>query len=55
MFVATVLLRFDIKLAPAPNGRKPRFPKLDEAIPSGGILSPISGDDLLVEVQRAKL
>lgn len=55
MFVATVLTRFDIKLAPVPNGGKPKFPKLDEAVPSGGILSPIHGDDLLLEVQRAKL
>lgn len=54
MFVATVLLRYDIRLAPGVDGAKPKFPVLDESIPSGGILSPTLGDDLLMEVRQVK-
>lgn len=52
LFVATVLCRFDVKLAAGPQGVTPKFPKLDECIPSGGILSPTPGDDLLLEVRE---
>lgn len=53
LFVATVLCRFDVKLAAGPGqGGKPKFPRLDECIPSGGILSPVPGDDLFLEVRQ---
>lgn len=55
MFVATVLLRYDVRLAPGVGGSTPKFPVLDESIPSGGILSPTPGDDLLMEVRQVKL
>ncbi|KAG8162984.1 hypothetical protein KVR01_007462 [Diaporthe batatas] len=55
MFVATVLFRYDIRLAPGLDGTTPKFPRLDETIPSGGILSPVAGDDLLVQIQRINL
>lgn len=53
MFVAVVLFRFDIRLAPGGNEGKQKFPKLDESIPSGGVLMPVPGDDVVVEVRRA--
>lgn len=58
MFVALVLLRFDVRLAPVSgdkgNGgmnREPKFPVLDDSIPSGGVLGPVPGDDVVVEVR----
>lgn len=55
MFIATILCRFDMKLAAGTDGGKPKFPKLDECIPSGGILSPIAGDDLILEVRPVNM
>ena len=51
MFVALVLFRFDIKLAPGPKGETPKFPVLDDSIPSGGVLGPVPGDDVILEVR----
>ncbi|PSR82482.1 cytochrome P450 [Coniella lustricola] len=50
MFVAIVLFRFDVKLAPAPGGGKQRFPCLDTSIPLGGIFAPLPGDDVILDV-----
>jgi cytochrome P450 len=55
MFVAIVLFRFDIKVVPAPREETPRFPRVDEAIPAGGLLPPVAGDDVLVEVRCARV
>lgn len=52
MFVAIVLFRFYIRLAPARKGETPNFPRVDEAVPAGGLLPPVAGDDVLVEVRR---
>ena len=52
MFLALVLLRFDVKLAKAGDGKEQRFPRLDESIPSGGVLAPVPGDDVFVEVRE---
>ncbi|KAK4182023.1 cholesterol 7-alpha-monooxygenase [Podospora australis] len=46
MFLALFLFRFNIKLVP-----KPKFPVLDTAIPAGGVLPPIAGDDVFVQVR----
>ncbi|KAG8167475.1 hypothetical protein KVR01_003164 [Diaporthe batatas] len=51
MFVATVLRCFQLDLVPASDGREPKFPELDETTPTGGILSPMAGDDVLIRVQ----
>lgn len=51
MFVATVLRRFELDLIPSGNGSKPKFPDLDETTPTGGILSPMVGQDVIVQVQ----
>lgn len=51
MFVATVLRRFELALVPRSDGSKQKFPELDETTPTGGILSPLSGDDVIVQVQ----
>lgn len=51
MFVATVLRRFELALVPRSDGRQQKFPELDETTPTGGILSPLSGDDVFVQVQ----
>lgn len=55
MFVAIVLFRFDIRMVPAPGEETPRFPRVDEAIPAGGLLPPVSGDDVFVEVRCARV
>ncbi|KAI9844750.1 MAG: hypothetical protein M1837_005283 [Sclerophora amabilis] len=60
MFVALVLHRFDISLATAEKdvssvaGEKPSppaFPRLDEAKPTGGMMGPIAGDDVYINVR----
>lgn len=51
MFVATVIRRFEVGLLPSSNGSKPKFPDLDETTPTGGILSPVAGQDVIVQVQ----
>ncbi|KAK4159598.1 cytochrome P450 [Cladorrhinum sp. PSN259] len=51
MFVALLLFRFDIQLAPSPKGPIQKFPTLDDSIPSGGILGPVSGHDVILEVR----
>lgn len=51
MFVATVLRRFQLDLVPASDGGEPKFPELDETTPTGGILSPVAGEDVLIRVK----
>ena len=51
MFVATVLRRFELSLFPSSDGSKPKFPSLDETTPTGGILSPAAGEDVILQVQ----
>ncbi|POS81166.1 hypothetical protein DHEL01_v200437 [Diaporthe helianthi] len=51
MFIATVLRRFQLDLVPASDGGKPKFPELDETTPTGGILSQMAGDDVVIRVQ----
>lgn len=51
MFVATVLRRFELGLLPSSDGSKPTCPDLDETTPTGGILSPVAGQDVIVQVQ----
>lgn len=55
MFVATVLRRFELDLLLSSNGSKPKFPNLDETTPTGGILSPVAGEDVIVQVQSRKI
>jgi hypothetical protein len=55
MFGATVLFRYDVRLAPVAGldrDKQARFPGMDETVPSGGILSPVPGDDLVIKVQN---
>lgn len=55
LFVATVLGRFELDLVPAGDGEKLKFPALDETTPTGGILSPAAGDDVVVQVSPRTL
>lgn len=50
MFVATVLRRFELGVLPSSDGGKSKFPGLDETTPTGGILSPVAGEDVIVQV-----
>ncbi|KAI0106514.1 cytochrome P450 [Nemania sp. FL0031] len=51
MFLALILFRFDIKLAASAEGGKANeMPILDETIPAGGILPPVPGSDVIVDV-----
>jgi cytochrome P450 len=49
MFVVLVIHRFDISLDTTEGPA--RFPRLDESIPSGGVLPPIRGDGVTVKVR----
>jgi cytochrome P450 len=51
MFVAVVLRRFDIGLAPKNGGGEQVFPVLDRKKPSLGVMGPVNGDDVLVSVR----
>ena len=53
MFVVLALTRFDMKLV-SQDGGEPKMPTLDETIPSGGILPPKPGHDVIVELREAK-
>lgn len=54
MFLVIVLFRFDLKLVPRPGERTPQFPRADTSIPAGGLLPPVKGDDLFVEIRRRR-
>jgi len=51
MFVVLTIHRFDISLA---EGKAAKFPRLDETIPSGGILTPVEGDGVTIKLKRSK-
>jgi cytochrome P450 len=53
MFVVLVLRWFDINLEGV-GGEKPRFPRMHETIPSGGMMGPVTGDDVFVKVRQAR-
>jgi len=53
MFVVLVLRWFDISLEGV-GGEKPRFPRIDETIPSGGMMRLVAGDDVFVKVRQAR-
>ncbi|KAL9619140.1 MAG: hypothetical protein Q9160_006229 [Pyrenula sp. 1 TL-2023] len=52
MFTALLLNRFDISLAATEGGQEPTMPRLDDTLPTGGILGPVAGDDVVVKVKR---
>lgn len=52
-FAVLVLRWFDINLEGV-GGEKPRFPRMDETIPSGGMMGPVAGDDVFVKVRQAR-
>jgi len=54
MFVALVLFRFDISLAEKKDRRVPKFPKQDVSIPSGGIMGPLPGEDVILRLRPVK-
>ena len=47
-FVALLLSRYDISIAPKQKGAKPVFPRLDELKPALGAMGPVAGDDVLL-------
>ena len=57
-FVALTLSRYEIKLADSLDGesknkrttRIPRFPKADESRPGLGTLSPVKGDEIIIQL-----
>ncbi|KAK7698549.1 hypothetical protein SLS64_012417 [Diaporthe eres] len=51
VFAAIVLRRFELGLLPSSNGGKPKFPDLDESTRTGAILSPVAGQDVILQVQ----
>lgn len=53
MFVVLVLRWFDINLEGV-GGEKPRFPRMHETIPSGGMMGPVTGDNVFVKVRQAR-
>jgi len=53
MFVVLVLRRSDISLEGV-GGEKPRFSRMDETIPSGGMMGPVAGDDVFVKARQAR-
>lgn len=58
MFLALLLFWFEIKLVSKPGSKsksKPKFPVLDTVIPAGGVLPPVVGDDVFVEVRPLKV
>ncbi|CAG8959642.1 hypothetical protein HYFRA_00001545 [Hymenoscyphus fraxineus] len=50
LFLAQLLNRFDIALV-SEKGR-PQFPKMDVKVPSGGVMGPEAGEDVIVNVRR---
>ena len=48
MFVAVVLHRFEVRLAPGEQA----FPVLERKKPSLGVMDPVEGDDVVVEVRE---
>ena len=55
MFTAVMLKRFDLSIVNrgSKSGKAP-FPKMDDTLPSGGIQSPLKGQDIIVRVRPAK-
>lgn len=51
IFIALVLHRFDVRLAPAEGGGEQAFPVLDRKKPSLGVMGPVKGHDVLVSVK----
>ncbi|KAI9879019.1 MAG: hypothetical protein M1830_009818 [Pleopsidium flavum] len=52
-FVALVLGRYDLELAPSEIGGKTEtFPALEEMKPCLGVMGPVTGDDLVIRVRR---
>lgn len=52
MLTALLLQRFDISLAAAAeDGKEPPMPRLDDSLPTGGVLGPVAGDDVIVRVR----
>ncbi|KAK1979266.1 cytochrome P450 [Colletotrichum cereale] len=49
MFVALLLFRFDVELAPGTE-----MPSIDGKAPTGGILRPVTGHDVLLVIQLSK-
>ncbi|KAI1312743.1 cytochrome P450 [Xylaria venustula] len=51
LFLALILFRFDVKLSRlAENEEANKIPILDDTIPAGGILPPVPGSDVIVDV-----
>ncbi|KAF2827304.1 cytochrome P450 [Ophiobolus disseminans] len=53
MFVVLVIHRFDVELDT--KGGEAKFPRLDETVPSGGVLTPIEGDGVVIKLIRSKI
>lgn len=56
-FVATVLHRFDVTLSPPADGaygKKQKMPRLDHKTLSVSLMSPMVGEDLLLDVKLAR-
>lgn len=55
-FVAVVLHRFDVTLSPSDRayGKKQRMPRLDHKQLAVSLMSPMDGEDLLLDVKLAK-
>ena len=54
-FVALAIDRFEIKVADGEGGSQQRFPRFNQNKPGLGIMEPLNGDDLIVEVRKRKV
>jgi cholesterol 7alpha-monooxygenase len=52
MYTALMLMRFHMSLVQGESKRA--FPKMDNALPSGGIQVPLKGEDLIIRVRPAE-
>ena len=52
-FVAFVLKRFDLKLVSKGKGKLQQdFPRLEELKPTLGVIGPVQGEDVVVEISQ---
>lgn len=55
MFVALALSRFEMRLAEkGPRGGRQRFPRVNDSVPTAGVVLPVSGDEVFVALRSAK-
>lgn len=54
MFIALALSRFDLVLAETPGGARQKFPRMNDSVPTAGVVLPLPGDEVLVVLRNAE-